>query len=134
MRKGEVIAAMSLAQGENNRRRVFGALERAGNLGVSAKELRHTLNLCESTVGLHLRLLRRDGLVVQHPRTGCSSRWYVEGTQPNAPPEVTGKRKRRKKTVSEWAETWAGKPIVRRVIPAAQAPRLVTKARGLWDV
>lgn len=134
MRKGEVIAAMAAAQGESNRRRVFGAVQRAGRLGVSQAELRDTLRLGESTVGLHLRSLRSDGLVVQHPKTGCSSRWYLEGTQPNVAPEVKGKRRRQKKTISDWAESWIDKPIVRRVIPAAEAPRLVTKARGLWDV
>lgn len=133
MSAGEVIAAMAAAQGENNRRRVFGALQRAGSRGMSTKELRDALKLGESSVGVHLRSLRFDGLATKHPFTGCSSRWYVAGTQPDAP-KPKEKRPRKRVKLADWADVWIDRPIVRRVIPASEAPRLVTKARGLWDV
>lgn len=127
-------AARSRQQRETNRLRVLDAVQAAGAAGVTTTQLRNTLRLGESSVGAHLRDLQAGGLVAKHPRTGCLSRWYLHGIQPDAPPRLKRRRDRERERVSQWVELWVSTPIVRKVIPAADAPPMLTKARGLWDV
>lgn len=134
MKWSQLGVARSIEQRDANRKRVLDSVQAAGAAGVTTAQLRSSLCLGESAVGGHLRALQAGGLVANHPRTGCSSRWFMRGIERDAPPRVKPRRDRECERVSQWVELWVSTPMVRKVIPAADAPPMVTKARGLWDV
>ena len=114
-------------QGVQMMGRIRDAVLSAGAAGIGMREIQAIVHRCDSVVRRYLGMLREEGLVgvTSH---GASARWVASSEE--FVRQVSAKAAQHEDDEAEDAV-----PIVRRTIPAASAPRLVTTGlASVWEL